>query len=75
MIVHVGSTLEIKFAVDIVVESDGDGFHAFCPALKGLHVGGHTSEEAINNAKDAADCYLASMIKHGDAIPVGPPVS
>ena len=60
----------IKFTIDILIEPDEEGFHAFCPALKGLHVGGRTEKEAIQNATDAAILYLESLIKHGDPIPV-----
>jgi predicted RNase H-like HicB family nuclease len=62
---------EILFELHIVVEPDGDQFHAYCPALKGLHVPGETIEEAFENAKDAAILYLMSLIKHGDPIPLG----
>jgi predicted RNase H-like HicB family nuclease len=61
----------VKFILSIVVEPDDDGFHAFCPALKGLHVGGETEQEALKNAIDGAMLYLRSLIRHGDPIPVG----
>jgi antitoxin HicB len=61
----------IGFRIEIFVEPDEPGFHAYCPALKGLHVGGDTEEEALENAKDAAIAYLQSLMKHGDPIPVG----
>ena len=61
----------VRFSIDIVVEPDDDGFHAFCPALKGLHVGGKTEQEALKNATDGAILYLESLIKQGDPIPVG----
>lgn len=57
--------------VEVVVEPDGDGFHAYCPALKGLHTCGDTLEEAMENAKDAASAYLQSLIKHDEPIPIG----
>lgn len=60
----------ITFRIDIVVEPDGEEFHAYCPALKGLHTCGGTVEEALSNARDAAIAYLRSLIKHGDAIPL-----
>lgn len=62
---------EIEFVVEICVEPDGSEFHAYCPALKGLHVSGQTEEEALENAKDAAVAYLHSLLKHNDPIPVG----
>ncbi len=61
----------VQFSVGVVVEPDDGEFHAFCPALKGLHVGGQTKKEALKNAMDAVELYLKSLIKHGDPIPVG----
>jgi predicted RNase H-like HicB family nuclease len=63
--------VSLEFRVSIVVEPDGENFHAFCPALKGLHVSGNTEEEATRNAGDAAAIYLESLIRHKDPIPVG----
>jgi len=61
----------IEFEVEMFVEPDGSGFHAYCPALKGLHTCGDTQEEAFSNAEDAAIAYLRSLIKYGDPISVG----
>jgi predicted RNase H-like HicB family nuclease len=61
----------IEFQVEIVVEPDGDEYHAYCPALKGLHTCGATAEETLRNAHDAVAAYIRSLIKHGDHIPVG----
>jgi len=55
--------------LDIVVEPDGDGFHAYCPMLPGLHVAGDTEKEALKHAGDALSAYMESMIKHGDPLP------
>lgn len=57
--------LTIDSSIEIAVEPDESGFHAYCPALKGLHVSGSTEKEALQNAKDAATAYLESLIKHG----------
>ncbi len=62
---------KIEFQIEIVVEPDGDEYHAYCPALKGLHTCGATVKEALNNARDAASAYIESLIKHGDPIPIG----
>lgn len=62
---------KIIYKVEIVVEPDGDGFHAWCPALKGLHVDGATEGEATSNAGDAAIAYIQSLIKHNEPIPIG----
>jgi len=60
----------IEFKIDFIVKPDEGSFHAYCPALKGLHVGGETREKALQNARDAAIAYLESLIKHGDPIPL-----
>jgi len=60
----------IKFKLPIIIEKDGSGYYASCPALKGVHVGGDTENSAIKNAEEACSLYLQSMIKHGDAIPL-----
>ena len=62
---------KIEFTIQICVEPDDDGFHAYCPALKGLHTSGATEDEAVSNAKDAAIAYLMSLIQHHDPIPIG----
>jgi predicted RNase H-like HicB family nuclease len=60
----------LKFWVRIVVETDSNGFYSYTPSLKGIHMGGDTPEEALENAKEAAQLYLKSMLKHGDPIPI-----
>jgi predicted RNase H-like HicB family nuclease len=61
-----GNTM--KFA--ITLENDEDGFVvASCPTLPGCHSQGSTKEEAIANIKEAIRGYIASMRKHGEAIP------
>jgi len=62
----------LTVTVNVVVEEDGPGFHAWCPAFKGLHVAGDTTAEAIENAKVAICAYLDSIIRHGDPLPIGP---
>ena len=66
---------KIQVTVEIVIEPDGDAFHAYCPALKGLHTCGDTEEEALKNAQNAVQAYLRSLIKHGDPIPLGVPMA
>lgn len=64
--------MELKpiFKAKVIIEKDGDIYYAHCPALKGLHVDGMTEEEALKNAKDAMIAYIASLIKHGEPIPI-----
>jgi predicted RNase H-like HicB family nuclease len=61
----------IKLTFDVVVERDGDGYHAYAPAFKGLHVDGDTEDEALANAIEAAKVYLSSLAMHGDPLPIG----
>ena len=62
----------LKLRVSVVIEPDGDGYHAYCPALKGLHAAGETQDEAVAGARAAVLAYLESMAAHGEPIPVGP---
>lgn len=64
-------SLPFGFRVQVIIEHDGPGFHAYCPALKGLHTSGDTEKEALENATDAVIAYLKSLIKHKDPIPIG----
>jgi len=66
-----GERAPIILRISIEVESDEDGFHAYCPVLKGLHTWGNTEEEAANNAVEASLAYLESIMKHGEPFPVG----
>ena len=66
-----GERAPIKLRINIDVEPDEGGFHAYCPVLKGLHTCGDTEEEAVNNAVEASLAYLESIIKHGEPFPAG----
>ena len=66
-----GEHTSLEFQLVFVVEPDEGEFHAFCPALKGLHTAGATEQEALENAKNAAVAYILSLIEHGDPIPLG----
>ena len=60
-----------RLSVQIVVAKDEETFHAYAPAIKGLHVDGATQEEAVENVKEAIAVYLESLHKHGDPLPEG----
>ena len=55
----------------INVEKDTEGYYAYVPALKGIHVGGDTEEEAEINAKEAIYLYMSSILERGDPLPTG----
>lgn len=61
----------IKLKIRLYIEDDDGGFYVYCPELKGLHVGGATLEEAMQNGIDAAQLHIDSLIRHNDPIPLG----
>ena len=66
-----------SYLFKIVIEPDrfDDGrpaFHASCPALKGCHTWGHTEAEALANAREAIELYVADLREAGEPIPVDP---
>ncbi len=60
----------IRFCIRIVVEPDEGEFYAHCPELRGVHAGGATEEEAIQNAKHAAEAYILSLMNNGEPLPL-----
>ena len=63
-------SVKLNFIVDIVIEPDGDMFHAFAPALKGLHVEGENEKQALRYAAEAAESYIEALISRGEPIPL-----
>ena len=61
-----------KVSISVIIEPDGEYFHAFCPSLTGLHTDGKTRKKAYLNARDAVIAYIRSIIKHGEVFPVEP---
>ena len=48
----------MKFKIIIEKEPNNEGYHAYCPSLKGCHSCGITKREAIKNIKEAIELYL-----------------
>lgn len=61
-----------EIIVTVCVEKDGRGFYAYAPALKGLHIGGSTEEEVLENTKDGIILYLESLVNYREPFPEGP---
>ena len=57
-----------KFAVSLAADEDGY-IVASCPQLPGCHSQGRNRQEAIGNVEEAIRGYIASMKRHGEAIP------
>lgn len=65
-----------SYVFRIIVEPDQmpDGtpaFHAFAPALKGCDTWGHDRAEALANAREAAELYVADLIDAGEHMSIG----
>lgn len=57
--------------IRIHFERDDDRtYHAFCPALKGLHVYGRTKPEAYQRATEAVNVYMEMLRENGEPYPV-----
>ena len=55
----------------ILIQPDADGvFVAECPTLPGCVSQGNSRDEALASIADAIRGYLASLVKHGDPIPL-----
>src|ERR1039457_1287749 len=58
----------------IVVEPDGERWHAYCPALvgQGGATWGHTQQEALKNIQEVVQMVVESLMEHGQALPTEP---
>jgi predicted RNase H-like HicB family nuclease len=57
----------------IIIERQPEGEYLVAvPALPGCYTEGRTLEEAREMAADAIRAYCASLLKHGEPIPVEP---
>lgn len=66
------SQRSIELQISTVITQDGEGFYAYVPAFKGLHVDGSTEQEVKEHVVEAIAVYLESLIEHGDPLPIGP---
>ncbi len=55
-----------KMKVTIIIEKDEYGYYAFCPELPGCHSQGDSTEEALENVKEAVDLYLETLSQRKD---------
>ena len=66
---YTGNMKVLNYTVKIHTAEEG-GFWAEVPALPACLTQGETVDEVIAMAKDAISGYLASLVKHGQEIPV-----
>jgi predicted RNase H-like HicB family nuclease len=58
------------FVLKVNLKEEEDGrWSATIPALPGCSSWGHSSQEALDNIKDAADIYIEDMIEAGEGLP------
>jgi predicted RNase H-like HicB family nuclease len=54
----------------VIVYPGLDGYWVVeCPSLPGCISQGKTKEEALENIKDAIQCYIETLIEDGEAVP------
>lgn len=63
-----------QYSIVLTPEPEG-GFTVTVPALPGCVTDGDNLESAKRNARETIECHLASMIKHGERIPLDETVS
>jgi predicted RNase H-like HicB family nuclease len=62
------------YSFRIVVEPDGERWHAYCPA-RGRPGGaswGYSREEALRNIQEVVQMVVESLLEHGEAVPEEP---
>ena len=64
--------ITMNTSVTVVIEPDGEQFHAYCPALPGIHCNAPTAEEARDRTIPAIERYLDFLDEQGGPNPVGP---
>ena len=54
----------MKWYAELIIETDGVGYHGYCPFLPGLHVGGDTKNGTLKSLGDSISAYMDSVMKH-----------
>lgn len=61
-----------SYTFKVVVEPDGDRWHAYCPALAdhGAATWGNTKEEALKHIEEVVQMVVEELAEEGTTIPV-----
>ena len=59
----------------VLTPETGGGFTVTVPALPGCISYGRDLDAAKRNAREAIECHLGSLIKHGEVIPIDQTIS
>ena len=64
----------MTYTFKVILEADGDRWHAYCPALvsAGAATWGYTRAEALRNIQDVVRLVVDSIVEHGEALPSEP---
>jgi len=71
---YLGEPKMRTYVFKVVVEPDGDRWHAYCPVLedKGGATWGYTKEEALKNISEVVEMIIEELIEDGEPIPEAP---
>lgn len=62
--------MDRTYTVVLLREEEAGGFSVVVPALPGCFSQGETESEALEMAREAISCHLASLEKHGEQAPI-----
>jgi predicted RNase H-like HicB family nuclease len=65
----------MKYPITIELGDDTHAFSVIVPDLEGCFSAGDTMEEAIDNAKEAIELWLETVIDDGGSVPVAQEIS
>ena len=65
----------MKYPIAIELGDDAHAFSVIVPDLEGCFSAGDTMEEAIDNAKEAIELWLETVIDDGGSVPVAQEIS
>jgi predicted RNase H-like HicB family nuclease len=58
-----------SFQIVIEKEPEDEGYYAYSPTVPGCFSNGRTIEEARLNIREAIGQHMASLLRHGQAVP------
>ena len=58
-----------SYSYRVIIEPDGDSFHAYVPALVGCHTFGASLAETKANIREAISVYIASLVDDQESVP------
>ncbi len=53
----------------VIIETDKDGYYAYCPELQGCYSQGQSYEETLENIKDAIKLHVEDRLQNNEEIP------